>query len=228
MKAGFVISHCLPDDNDDDDDVSDEFPKHPVSDFLLPKILIFAKNTCFLSRSRDFFRTRDVCFFLINLSGARCRLLICSVWTDLNTKIKIFKIRRQNPEPEPTVYTRPDTPGVKIQEFFTATENANIHFEFNNCRKYKRFSCVNIVRVRAQFMFCSESSAVKNLKWFINSRLQLVLIADFSRACQGVGQIAICLIRTWPHSQISRILNPSPLCNRIRWMEDLHPPLDCR
>ena len=130
MKAGFVISLCLPDNDchndDDDDDVSDEFPKHPVSDFLLPKILIFAKNTCFLSRSRDFFRTRDVCFFLINLSGARSRLLICSVWTDLNTKIKIFKIRRQNPEPEPTVYTRPDTPGAKIQEFFTATENANI------------------------------------------------------------------------------------------------------
>ena len=63
------------------------------------------------------------------MSGARCRLLICSVWTDLNTKIKIFKIRRQNPEPEPTVYTRPDTPGVKIQEFFTATENANIHLD---------------------------------------------------------------------------------------------------
>ena len=84
---------------------------------LIFSSLIFAKNTCFLSRSRDFFRTRDVCFFLINLSGARYRLLICSVWTDLNTKIKIFKIRRQNPEPEPTVYTRPDTPGVKIQSF---------------------------------------------------------------------------------------------------------------
>ena len=81
MKAGFVISHCLPDDNDDD--VSDEFSKHPASDFLLSKLLIFAKNTCFLSGSRDFFRTRDVCFFLINLSGARPRLLICSVWTDL-------------------------------------------------------------------------------------------------------------------------------------------------
>lgn len=38
MKAGFVISLCLPDDNNDDDDVSDEFPKHPVSDFLLPDI----------------------------------------------------------------------------------------------------------------------------------------------------------------------------------------------
>ena len=39
MKAGFVISLCLPDHNDDDDDdVSDEFPKHPVSDFLLPDI----------------------------------------------------------------------------------------------------------------------------------------------------------------------------------------------
>ena len=36
MKAGFVISLCLPDNNDDD--VSDEFPKHPVSDFLLPDI----------------------------------------------------------------------------------------------------------------------------------------------------------------------------------------------
>ena len=114
MKAGFVISFCLP----------------PLIRMMMMMMFLICfpnirplispdirQKYLFHVGPRDFFKARDVCFFLINLSGSRSRLLICSVWTDLNTKIKIFKIRRQNPEPEPPPTLGPTLRGLKIQKF---------------------------------------------------------------------------------------------------------------
>lgn len=104
MKAGFVFSYSLPIVMMMI--VSDVFPKHPV---LVSLHVIFDANTCFMLEP-EIALARDVCFFLINLSGSRSRLLICSVWTDLNIKIKI-QLRRQAPEPEPPPTVAPTPRG---------------------------------------------------------------------------------------------------------------------
>ena len=161
MKAGFVISLCLPllmmmmIMNDCFWCVSQTsgvgFSPHHNPDIR--------QKYLFHVGSRDFFLARDVCFFLINLSGARPRLLICSVWTDLNTKIKIFKIRRQNPEPEPPPTLAPTLRGLEIQKFLPHPKMQTCSPTHSvSCRKYKRFSWVNTGR--AQFMFCSEERSV--------------------------------------------------------------------
>ena len=131
MKAGFVISYCLP----------------PLIRMMMMMFLMCFPNIrplispdirqkyLFHVGPRDFFKARDVCFFLINLSGSRSRLLICSVWTDLNTKIKIFKIRRQTPELSTLRHSARLSGGcrAKIQGFFPPpkTQTCSIQM-FNN------------------------------------------------------------------------------------------------
>ena len=172
MKAGFVISYCLP----------------PLIMMMMMMMFLMCfpnirplispdirQKYLFHVGPRDFFKARDVCFFLINLSGSRSRLLICSVWTDLNTKIKIFKIRRQTPELSRLRHSARHSGGCRAKKskgFYRLLKRKHVQFKCSTTRKYKRFSCVNIVR--AQFMFCPSWEfrwAVKNLKWFINRRL---------------------------------------------------------
>ena len=135
MKAGFVISLCLPllmmmmIMNDCFWCVSQTsglcFSPHHIPDIR--------QKYLFHVGPRDFFKARDVCFFLINLSGARPRLLICSVWTDLNTKIKIFKIRRQTPELSRLRHSARHSRGYKSKSFYRILKCKHVQ-QLTRCR----------------------------------------------------------------------------------------------